>query len=289
MERSKIDVFVLDWEGCCSYPGGGRHPWPSQDLSDLSRMINTMYRAWEESTNNPRVVLCTGRQIPYGEAALQQINAFFDHPLPSILENGAALYLPTTKEVILNSVITADTKVAMTGVRAKAYSLVEKFNGEREHGKEYCISLNPPKFPKVNIEYIDEFMEIARSEYNAQGEEVIDLFYGVVRKELRDYVESGIIEITHSKSAVDITPAGVNKGSGVQDFCDYTGISPRAIVGVGDSLGDKPLLSIVGYPACPANADDETRKLVENRHGYVSPHECAKGVEDVFKHYLPGL
>jgi HAD superfamily hydrolase (TIGR01484 family) len=285
-----IRSFVCDWEGCGSYPGGGKHPWPTMDLADLTVMINKMYIAWLEDRRNPQLVLCTGRQFPYGEAVLQSLNAFWDESLPSILENGAGLYIPKTKKVIWNSRITPATSSAMFDVRAKSASLVERVKGEREVGKEFCISLNPP-------ESIYSMNEIANQEYglavfdeSGKKKEPIKLFYEIVMKELDYFVKNGIIEITHSKSAVDITPCGVNKGTGIEEFCIFTGIQMDQVVGVGDSKGDMPLLQRVGYPACPANADSFVKEVCgKNPNGYISKYECAAGIVDIVRHYLPNL
>ena len=70
--------------------------------------------------------------------------------------------------------------------------LVDKWmvdiGGIREPGKEICISLNPPN--QMSIEDLNK----------------------EAKRKLKRYLE--FLEITHSSSAVDITPKGINKASG---------------------------------------------------------------------------
>lgn len=245
-----VKLIICDWEGCVSEPGGGRVTWNTPAIAKLSGLINKMRKVKEY----PPFVLCTGRQFPYGEAALQATNAFWDD-IPSILENGAGLYYPTTKEYIWNPAITDETDKMMVEVRRKAYEFIKTIGGVRELGKEYCISLNPPK--DMSVEEL----------------------YHQILKQLDEF--GNVIEITHSNSAVDITPKGVNKGSGVRFLSKVTGIPLKDMVGIGDTKGDIPMLSLVGHPTGPANADENVRQLAE----YVSPFETTHGVVDIIHHY----
>ena len=250
MGIQKVELIICDWEGCVSEPGGGRVPWNTNAIAKLSDLINQMRKI----KGCPSFVLCTGRQFPYGEAALQAVNAFWDDK-PSILENGAGLYYPTTKEYLWNPAITDETDKVMVDVRRKAFEAIKTFGGVRELGKEYCISLNP-----------------------AEDMPVEELYHQIL-KELDEFGD--IIEITHSKSAVDITPKGVNKGSGVQFLSKVTGIALKDMVGIGDTRGDLPMLSLVGHPTGPANADENVRQLAE----YVSPFKTTRGVIDIIQRY----
>ena len=247
-----VRLIVCDWEGCVSEPGGGIVPWPTGDIAELSRLINLM----RSEEKYPPFVLCTGRQIPYGEAALQAVNAFWDE-MPSILENGAGLYYPKTRKVLWNPAISRLSKTgdAMAEMRAKVTEQMERLNLNKEPGKEHCISLNPP------------------------ADMTIERLYQHITEEFRDYQE--VIEITHSRSAVDITPRGVNKGSGVKFLSEVTGIALEDTVGIGDTKGDLPMLELVGHPTGPANADEGVRQVAE----YISDFRTTRGVMDIICRY----
>jgi len=238
-----IELIISDWEGCVGEPGGGRKPWPIKKMVSLRDALRKLAVPF---------VLCTGRQFPYVEATIQALDIFSD--IPSVAENGVGLYYPKTKEVRLHPAITPDIEKMMDRVRIRAYQIVT-FGGTRGYGKEMCISLDPPETLSI-----EEFHEL-------------------VIKRLSEF--SDAIQISHSRSAVDITPKGINKGSGVEFLSEVSGIELAATVGIGDSQGDLAMLQLVGHPACPANADDEVKRLVE----YVSSYRTIDGVLDIIKHY----
>lgn len=53
---------------------------------------------------------------------------------------------------------------------------------------------------------------------------------------------------------VEVTAAGVDKGSGVLHLCEYLGIDPQRVVAIGDHDNDIPMLKVVGMPVAMANA-----------------------------------
>ena len=84
---------------------------------------------------------------------------------------------------------------------------------------------------------------------------------------------------------MDISPAGIDKASGLQFLSQYTGINLNQALGIGDSNGDFPLFEQVGYVGCPSNASGECKKLVRVKKGYISSFNYAKGVADVIEHF----
>ncbi len=59
-----------------------------------------------------------------------------------------------------------------------------------------------------------------------------------------------------------------------QDFIEKTGLKPEEIVYVGDDIPDYEIMSIVGLPACPADAVPEIKSIAK----YISHREGGKGV-----------
>jgi hydroxymethylpyrimidine pyrophosphatase-like HAD family hydrolase len=255
--RNRIRLFVCDWEGCVTDPRGGSFPWQLDAMAELARVIRQLH----DTQGAPGFVLCTGRQFPYGEAALQAINAIWDN-LPSIMENGAGLYYPKTREVVPNPAITPERLETLDRVRQKAQQIARARGGRVLAGKEFSVSAIPPAGVAIE-EYCVEF-----------------------QRELADFVNAGVIENpTHSKSAVDITPQGVNKGTGTRFLSEITHIPLTAMVGIGDTAGDLAMLKEVGHPCAPANADNMVRNLVAEKGGYVSPLPTTQGVIDIVRRY----
>lgn len=105
----------------------------------------------------------------------------------------------------------------------------------------------------------------------------------MVRELLRD--TSPLPDIHESSIAVDISPTGINKGSGVRSYSQYTGIPLEQMLGIGDSRGDFPMLELVGHVGCPQNASDVCKAFVRERGGWVSDFYYAQGVVDVIQHF----
>ena len=249
MKRERIKAISLDWEGCASEPGGGMVPWPLQKLVKLSQVLLKLYQE-----TDIWFVINSGRQAPYIEAALQALAVVTDSP--SICENGSLLFYPLSRKFKINPAITLDKSREFLEVRKRLVRFVDKTGATRELGKEFSLSINPPK---------------------GTG---IEKYYYQITEEIKDFIENKVVEVTHSQSAVDITIAGVNKDSGLQFFLKETGISLEEMAGIGDSRGDWPVLNKVALPLSPVNATLETQNLVNKRGGYVSPYPTTQGVID---------
>jgi HAD superfamily hydrolase (TIGR01484 family) len=255
----EIKLIASDWEGTITESGGGRVPWPSDDIDKLANIMDEM----RTDIEYPPFVLNTGRQAPYVEAALQAVHAFWEG-YPSICENGCIFYYPTTKEFLIHP-IAEDIEDEIPHIRKSTFEIIKRVTGVEEPikkygelGKEYSISVSPPE---GKVEWI----------------------YGILKEELAKFEE--IIEITHSKSAVDITPKGVNKGSALDYLSKLTSIPIENMLGIGDSHGDIKSLERTGISAAPSNATEEIKNIVK----YVSPYPTTRGVIDILYEFVPRL
>lgn len=245
--KRKIDMVCLDWEGCVSEPGGGKMPWPTRNIALLAEVIQVI---------GVPVILVTGRQAPYGEAGLQSINAFSD--VPSVLENGAVLYYPKTKRYLFNQALTAASVEAVQQARPRIFKWGQKFGLVPELGKEICISLA------------------------ASDKAILPTALAAFRAELG---LNDLFESTHSASALDICPVGVNKLSGLEQVLAMHSIDATNVLGVGDALNDMVWLDRIGVPCCPANADEDIKKIVSERGGHVATEQTTLGVIEILKFF----
>lgn len=243
-----LNLIVCDIEGCLS-PAKGE----CLSLSDLHSLQQTLL-----APNAPSFVLCTGRPQPFTEAYSQMLGL----KKASVAENGAYLFDPIRDEIIYNPVISQQQLSDIAHIKHNLQDLLQGVEYKVEPGKEVCISLNPIA---------------ALSEYP----EKVGQLYERVKKEL----SGQHLFITHSASAVDITPKGVNKGSGVRFLAEYLGVFLEEMLGIGDTQGDMPFLEIVGQSAAPSNAAD----AVKNHVNYVSKSPDASGVVDILNHYTSRL
>ena len=211
----------------------------------------------------PPIGWCSGRDRNYIEAV-----SFFTG-LPncwSVIESGIALFNPTTKKMILNPALTPEIKEAFGIVRRERLPRILT------------------KFPGL-FDYPGNVINIAlERQYGVRTP--IEDYYMAVKQELRDLEERGLVTIHHSRIAVDISPPGIDKASGVKFLSQCTKIDPEQMLGIGDSRGDFPMLDLVGYAACPANASEECEELIRRKkHGYVSPHPYVPGVVDSIRKF----
>jgi hypothetical protein len=115
----------------------------------------------------------------------------------------------------------------------------------------------------------------------------IEDFYAEVQEELKDFLEAGLVITHHSTDAVDISPVGIDKGTGTLQIAEVTDIPLAQTLGIGDSNGDRPMLELVRFAGCPQNASEECKELVRSKgkRGYISPYPYAKGVANIIKRF----
>ena len=83
---------------------------------------------------------------------------------------------------------------------------------------------------------------------------------------------------------VNLTPAGVNKASGVRTVAAALGLPLEAVMFVGDADNDAAALRAVGYPVAMGNADPEVKRLARLVVGHVD----AGGLIEAFEAALAG-
>jgi HAD superfamily hydrolase (TIGR01484 family) len=248
---NKIKLIVADIDECIT-PFWKNHI----DLVSMAKLQEYCLKLHSD-VGLPKVVLNSGRQVPYAEMVVQMLGIFSDYP--SVLESGVMLYYPKTRKVIINPNISAEVIDGFVKIHPIISNLVKQ-GANREVGKEVCDSLNPPV--GQNIEE----------------------FFKKVHGELSYFWEW--TSITHSKTAVDITPKGMNKGSAVNILEKETPFKREEMLAIGDSESDLDIMKLVGFVACPANANENVKRLVLKKGGYISSFSETKGVVDIFENLI---
>jgi len=242
--KNPIRLIVSDIEGCLSEGKG-----IPLDLSSLSSL-----QAYNRQAQVQAVVpltLCTGRSQPFVEAFCQILGVF----MPCICENGAFLYDPVRDVTLRNPAITERHMDAQRElVRRLDGEIAKQYPHRREPGKDICISLNP---------------DAPKDRYASE----VSRLYEQVRK----LIDMSLFTVTHSSSAVDITPWGIDKASGLRFLSEIVYISLEDMAGIGDTLGDLPFLEITGLSAAPSNCSP----CILDKVHYVSGKSSAAGVLDI--------
>lgn len=242
--QNKIQLIVSDIEGCIS-PGKG---FPL-DLVALVE-IQSHNRNAQKGEGIP-LTLCTGRPQPFVEAFCQMLAVY----LPCVCENGAFLYDVKKDRILRHPGVTEQHMKALQELgRLLEVTVKPKYPHHREPGKEICISLNPDA-PLEN--YADK----------------IKLLY----EHIKPYVDPYLFTVTHSTSAVDITPKGIDKAAGVRFLSEVVNIPLEYMFGIGDTAGDLPFLRITGLAAAPSNGATVIKGVVN----YTSTQPEARGVVNI--------
>ncbi len=262
-----VRLVILDIEGVITRAGGSHEPWPFEYIVALRNLIGHTPLA---------VVLCSGRQVPYGEAMVQALGLLRRLPAgirqrvaarglgfagwPSVLENGAYLYDALGRSAIaLPSAHPGALEDLPRLRRDLLVPLMEETGATFEPGKDVCISINPPPVRPGAIERVPT-----------------DEFRPVVDERLRGH--DSLIEVSHSKSAIDITPKGISKATGVSHLLDCLGLDPDEVLGVGDTQADAAWLSLLRWQATPSNGREALPDVA-----YHAPHADARGLLDILE------
>jgi len=244
LNKNKISLIVCDIEGCIS-PGKGR----PLDLAPLAQ-IEKHNQLAQKGEAIP-LVLCSGRPQAFIEAFAQMLAV----TLPCICENGAFLYDMGKDKFIRHPHITNEHIQNLKKLKNLLECEVQsKVPHKIEPGKEICLSLNPITEPKYYSPKIKELFE-----------------------QVSRYVDPDLFFITHSASAVDITPKGIDKAAGLHFLSEIMDIPIKEMLGIGDTAGDLPFLRIAGCSAAPSNATEVVCREVN----YVSSQPHAYGVFDI--------
>jgi len=236
-------LVVLDVDGCLTPGEAAGWNW------DALHAI----RAFNQNSGKLAVTLCTGRQEPYVEVMMQAIDA----QLPGIYENGCGLYLPSGYRFEVNPLITPVVQQALAAAKTV---LNAKVAGRRigyfQPGKDISITLYP--------------LQVS-----------VNRLYQAVIESLQSLKLQKKLVVNMSVTSVDVTPAGIDKGTGVRWLSERTGIPITDMGGIGDSPADLPFLKLVGRSAAPANAAGTVKKVVD----YVSTRQNGDGVVDILNRW----
>ena len=239
-----LRLIVFDIDGVLT--DGEAQPW---DL-ELMSLLAELNRAARRDSSRPAVTLCSGRPAPYVDAMLQAI----DGHVPAIFESGAGLYDPTGYRFLPNPSLGSGSRMRQAKQRL-TQKLVQPGHATIQPGKEYSLSL----FPTERM--------------------TLDMLEPLAREALGPLAER--IDLVRSASCLNVMPAGIDKAGGLYFLSQVTGIPLAAMLAVGDSPVDGPMLTVAGYSAAPANAARAIQRLVQ----YVAPSPAAQGVREILAHF----
>lgn len=241
-----MKLIVLDIDGVLST--GETHPF---DLSLFARLANLNRRARQGEAMSA-VTLNTGRPSPYVEAVMQAIEGW----QPALYESGAGLYLPQTYQFQTAPGLTSEHLAQLrTVVERLDQAVVQTGRAYWQPGKSVCYTL----FAHPPLTALDLIPEV-------------EAIVAAVSAEL---------VVTQASLALNVHPAGIDKGTGLRWLSQVTGIALADMGGAGDSAGDIDFLRLVGRPAAPINATPGVKAVVE----YISTRPEAAGLHEILDYW----
>ncbi|MEX0773437.1 MAG: HAD hydrolase family protein [Balneolales bacterium] len=221
-----VKLFVLDIDGCITFP----FVTPEWDVIKKIRDLQARSR---EDEQVPELSICTGRPLPYAEAVAQ----WLDIRKPIIFESGGGLFDPKKYHIEWSKHLDNDILDQMGEIKEWVErEIIPNFKGSiLEVGKHMdvgLISMDP-----------DQVLEIYK------------LVKPQIEKKYTNYV------VHRTDVSVNIILEASNKGSGLLQLADYTGIPLQSMAYIGDSSGDVAALEISGTAFAPANATEEVKEL----------------------------
>jgi len=242
-----MKLIVLDADGILSK--GETAPF---DLSLFERLrtLNQRARAGEPV---PAVTLNTGRPAAYVEAVMQAIDGW----QPALYENGAGLYFPQGYHFQLTPLLTTERAAALQAVVERLdEAVVRPGKAYWQPGKTVCHTL----FANAPLTIAQLMPEVE----------------AVVADISTDFI------VTPAGLALNVHPAGIDKGTGLRWLAQVCGVEPADMAGAGDSAGDIDFLRLIGHPAAPVNATDAVKAVVT----YTSTRPDTAGLHDILDHWL---
>jgi HAD superfamily hydrolase (TIGR01484 family) len=239
-----LRLIVFDIDGVLT--DGEAQPWDLGLMAELAELN----RAARLDSSRPAVTLCSGRPAPYVDAMLQAI----DGHLPAVFESGAGLYDPAGYRFIPNPSLGTGSVLRQAKQRL-IQKLVRPGHAAIQPGKEYSMSLFP-----TDPAALAALEPLAREALGSLGL-AVDLVY--------------------SASCLNVMPAGIDKAGGLYLLAKVTGIPLAAMLAVGDSAVDGPMLTVAGASAAPANASPYIQRIAR----YVAPSPTAQGVREILAHF----
>jgi hypothetical protein len=239
-----LRLIVFDIDGVLT--DGEAQPW---DLA-LMGLLADLNRAARQDNSRPAVTLCSGRPAPYVDAMLQAI----DGHLPGVFESGAGLYDPVGYRFLPHPSLGSGNPMRQARQRLTK-ALVRPGHATVQPGKEYSLSLFPTEATPL-----DALKPLAEEALGPLAER---------------------IDLVYSASCLNVMPAGIDKAGGLYFLAKVTGIPLAAMLAVGDSPVDAPMLLVAGYSAAPANASPAIQRLAQ----FVAPSPAAQGVREILAHF----
>lgn len=244
------------------------------DKKDISQDNIKTIKEFEQKGNH--FIICTGR-VPYAMSKYRDILGSKD----ILCANGGIIVIDN-KEVSYSCL---DKKIVETVVR---YAIKNNIYA-RIFASDRLYILNAPEEENSSVALFDGYRSLTKDNALETIKEItvikiIFVSYNPnVLADAFNYIKNANIdtELMYSASfCLEINRKGQNKGKGILDYCKLKGIDIKDTLSIGDNDNDISMFLTTKYSACPSNAIDKVKDIVN----YISPCDYKNNaVSDILK------
>lgn len=208
-----------------------------------------------------KVGINTGRGLDFAKktAALM----FPENTVNTIICEGGAVILSFKKEgdqmieqLTMPKNIDIENQHVLNSYKEKIFEFAKARGGRSEKGKSYVVTVNPPQNTPL------------------------ETFFGEVKNYLEEIGISDNVEITHSATAVDITPKGTDKLKALEEVLGNDDIS----IYFGDAKTDEEAMKHSLINVVPGNALSSTKETAKGAgFGLVAEKDVMEGTTDALR------
>jgi len=244
----KYDAVISDIDGCLG-------PETTEPM-DTARVVELLKwnRAAIETGDRPVLTVCSGRPQPYAEAICRMIG---NNEIPCVCENGVWVYDPKDNRFLMDPAIKPEHLDAARAAMRWADQELEPKGIIYQPGKSASMSLWHRDTPFLMAQ-----VPMIRERFAKEG---------------------WPLRVSNTVAWVNCDLAFVSKATGIARLAAERGLKKERLLGIGDTMGDMAIREMVGFFACPANADPQLKKVAD----YVSSKEEVEGVLDVLGRIKP--
>lgn len=249
--KKKYDLIAVDMDGTLLMPDKALHP-------DTARDIETAKEAGIE------VVYCTGRSIPEMRPYILKLPMI----RYGVCESGALVYdfiedRPIAHDLIPQQLILEIIKVS-DQIDGMLHFLTDQETYVRRDQVTHMTDYHMGAYQKTYLKVMSLSDDMTRTALQYEGMEKVNIYCRSASDRDLAYEQLKHLPLTftyNEKTALEMTPPGVTKATGLQKLAALLGTSLDRTVGIGDGGNDLAMLEAVGLPACVANADPEVKAV----------------------------
>lgn len=226
------------------------------DTKEISKENYTAIKDFEAKGNH--FIICSGR-VPFAlkpyKDLLQSTEVITSNGAVILSDNQTIKNVSLSKD-ILTPVIDYAVKNKVN-LRLFAYDFLYILNQDKAHSSSFVYKQSKMVDEKSIYNLISDNVKIIKAAFSGE-KEVLDK----IKKDIEN-LKLDIEMVFSSNTFLEINSNNQNKGNGIKDYCKLKNIDIKDTVSIGDNDNDISMLKTTGYSACPSNAIDEVKQIVD--------------------------